>query len=77
MLPERTVHELDATDVAGLLRSLGLRQEAYLVIRREEILTRDVRLQGTDEVEVWPVISGGSGPGDPGERWRAGEGAGS
>ena len=46
--------------VADLLRTLGLHRDAHLVLRGEDILTSDVRLQAADEVEVWPVISGGS-----------------
>ena len=50
---------MQAADVGRLLKALGLSPDAHLVIRRDEILTRDVRLDPADEVEVWPVISGG------------------
>jgi sulfur carrier protein ThiS len=49
-----------AGDVGQLLKELRLHQDAYLVIRSDEILTRDMKLRSTDEVEIWPVISGGS-----------------
>ena len=60
ILPDREVRELDATTVADLLRQLGLHLDAHLVVRGEDILTRDVRLSGDEELEIWPVISGGA-----------------
>ena len=59
ILPNRETREVRATDVGHLLRELGLRQDAFIVIRDDQILTRDVRLRAEDSVEVWPVISGG------------------
>lgn len=59
ILPDRKQKELAAKTVADLLKQLGLHSDAHLVIRADEILTRDVRLKDEDEVEVWPVISGG------------------
>jgi sulfur carrier protein len=59
ILPARETREVNARDVAGLLKTLGLHSDAYLVVRGEDILTRDVRLRPDDELEVWPVISGG------------------
>lgn len=61
ILPDRQVREVDARTVADLLRELGLHRDAHLVVRGEDILTGDVRLTAADEVEVWPVISGGAG----------------
>jgi sulfur carrier protein ThiS len=60
ILPAREVREVDARTVAGLLKELGLHRDAHLVVRGEDILTTDVRLTATDEVEIWPVISGGA-----------------
>jgi sulfur carrier protein ThiS len=59
ILPAREIREVAAGDVGQLLQELKLHQDAYLVIRSDQILTRDVRLKSTDEVEIWPVISGG------------------
>ncbi len=59
ILPDREVREVQASTVADLLRQLGLHRDAHLVVRRDEILTGDVRLTETDEVEIYPVISGG------------------
>jgi len=59
ILPGREVKEVDASTVGELLRALGLHRDAHLVVRGEDILTADVRLTPADEVEVWPVISGG------------------
>jgi sulfur carrier protein ThiS len=59
ILPNRELREVRAADVGQLLRELGLQQEAFIVIRDDQILTRDVRLAPEDAVEVWPVISGG------------------
>jgi sulfur carrier protein ThiS len=60
ILPGRDTHEVEARTVAELLQELHIHQDACLVLRQDQILTRDVRLSGTDELEVWPVISGGS-----------------
>ena len=59
ILPDHAVREVSATTVADLLRKLGLNADAHLVVRGEDILTRDVRLKDDDAVEIWPVISGG------------------
>jgi len=61
ILPDRQVKELEARTVADLLKGLGLHRDAHLVVRGEDILTSDVQLTPADEVEVWPVISGGAG----------------
>jgi sulfur carrier protein len=60
ILPDRKVREVPAGTVADLLRQLGLHLDAHLVVRGEDILTSDVRLTEEDEVEVYPVISGGA-----------------
>ena len=60
ILPDRQTREVEARDVGELLRRLGLHQDAYLVVRGEDILTRDVRLKGDEELDVIPVISGGA-----------------
>ena len=60
ILPDRETKDVDAPNVGALLKVLGLHQDAYLVVRRDEILTRDVRLQPDDLIDVIPVISGGS-----------------
>jgi len=61
ILPDRKQRDVEARTVGDLLKALGMHSDAHLVIRRDEILTRDVRLREDDEVEVWPVISGGRG----------------
>lgn len=61
ILPDREVREVEARNVGELLAKLGLHADAHLVVRGEDILTRDVRLRGDEDgIEVWPVISGGS-----------------
>jgi sulfur carrier protein len=59
ILPDREVREVDARTVAELLKTLGLHRDAHLVVRGQDILTSDVRLAEADQLEVWPVISGG------------------
>jgi sulfur carrier protein ThiS len=59
ILPERQVKEVEARTVGDLLKALGLHRDAHLVVRGEDILTSDVRLTDADQLEVWPVISGG------------------
>lgn len=60
ILPDRQVKEVDARTVGDLLGALGLHRDAHLVVRGEDILTSDVRLAESDELEVWPVVSGGA-----------------
>lgn len=62
ILPDRQTREVDAPSVEALLKTLGLHPDAYLVVRDDEILTRDVRLRKDDQVDVIPVISGGTRP---------------
>jgi sulfur carrier protein ThiS len=59
ILPARDVKEVEARTVGDLLKALGLHRDAHLVVRGDDILTSDVRLTAADEVEIWPVISGG------------------
>ena len=61
MLPGREVREVDARTVADVLTALSLHRDAHLVVRGDDILTGDVRLLEDDEVEIYPVISGGQG----------------
>ena len=61
ILPDREVREVDAGTVADLLKRLGLHRDAHIVVRGEDILTSDVTLTSRDELEIWPVISGGRG----------------
>ena len=46
--------------VADALRELGVAPETVLVIRGNQLLTRDAWLEEGDRVEVRPVMSGGS-----------------
>jgi len=61
--PERQVEVKGPKRVRELLRDLNLIQEAYLVIRGDDLVTEDELLKDEDEVEVRPVISGGSAAG--------------
>jgi sulfur carrier protein len=60
ILPARDQKEVEARTVGDLLKALGLHSDAHLVVRDDQILTRDVNLAGDDRVEIWPVISGGA-----------------
>ncbi len=62
--PDRSVEIKGPKRVKELLRDLNLIQEAYLVIRGEDLVTEDEVLHDGDEVEVRPVISGGCRNGD-------------
>ena len=61
ILPDREQKEVVAKTVGDLLKQLGMHSDAHLVIRADQILTRDVRLREDDMIEIWPVISGGLG----------------
>ncbi len=55
------IHEFSGSMTAKqLLDKLGLLPESIVVVRNNEIVTEDVVLRDEDEVELIPVISGGS-----------------
>jgi sulfur carrier protein len=58
--PKRDVEVTGPLRVTDLVRQLGLNRESVLVICGDSLVTGDVTLTDTDEVEIRPVISGGS-----------------
>ena len=58
--PDRTVEVDGPTTVLDLLKHLDIVPEAVLVIRDATLITRDEKLSSEDELEVRPVLSGGS-----------------
>lgn len=58
--PDRTVEVDGPETVQELLHRLEIVPESVLVIRAATLLTRDERLGPHDELEVRPVLSGGS-----------------
>ncbi|MBA2313536.1 MAG: thiamine biosynthesis protein ThiS [Actinobacteria bacterium] len=58
--PDRVVDVSGPSDVVSLLRRLEIVPEAVLVIRDHTLLTRDEALSQEDELEIRPVLSGGS-----------------
>jgi sulfur carrier protein len=58
--PDRVVDVSGPKTVSALLKELGIVPEAVLVIRDATLLTRDERVAEDDEIEVRPVLSGGS-----------------
>jgi sulfur carrier protein len=58
--PDRVVDVSGPKTVQALLRELDIVPEAVLVIRDATLLTRDQRVSEEDELEVRPVLSGGS-----------------
>ena len=59
--PDRVVELSGTRRVAGVLEELGILSESVLVIRDATLLTRDEQVSEDDEIEVRPVLSGGSG----------------
>ena len=60
-IPKRQEVELPGRrQVADALRELGRAPEPGLVIKVNQLLTRDAWLEEGDRVEVRPVMSGGS-----------------
>ncbi len=47
--------------VSGLLRALGIDDETVIVIQNDQLLLPGDRIDPGNEVEIRPVISGGSG----------------
>lgn len=63
--PRRRVVEMDGPRrVEGILRELSLSAESHLVIRGEEVLTRDEVVADNEEIQILSAISGGIGPCD-------------
>ena len=58
--PARTVEVKGPKKVKDLLRELNLVVEAHLVIKGDDLVTEDEMLYDADQVEIRPVISGGS-----------------
>ena len=58
--PDRVVEVSGPKTVTALLAELGIVPEAVLVIRDATLLTRDEAVREEDELEVRPVLSGGS-----------------
>jgi sulfur carrier protein len=58
--PDRVVEVNGPKTVRAMLDELGIVSEAVLVIRDATLLTRDEALDPADELEVRPVLSGGS-----------------
>jgi len=58
--PSRTVEVKGPKKAKDLLKELNLVVEAHLVIRGDELVTEDEMLYDKDEIEIRPVISGGS-----------------
>ena len=58
--PARTVEIKGPKKVKDLLRELNLVVEAHLVIKGDDLVTEDEMLYDEDQIEIRPVISGGS-----------------
>ena len=58
--PKRDVEIQGPVRVNDLVNQLGLNRESVLVIRGDSLVTGDVRLEDGDDIEIRPVISGGS-----------------
>lgn len=59
--PHRSVEVKGPKRAKDVLRELNLVVEAHLVIRGDELVTEDEMISDKDQIEVRPVISGGSG----------------
>jgi len=60
--PDREVQLAGPRKVREILSELGIDPDTVLVIRDRALVTREERLADADEIEVRPVISGGSLP---------------
>ncbi len=58
--PNREIEIKGPKRTKDVLRELNLVMEAHLVIRGDELVTEDEWLADVDQVEIRPVISGGS-----------------
>jgi sulfur carrier protein len=57
--PDREVEVVGGRAVLAILDDLGVNPDTVLVIRSGELITRQTRLDDSDEIEIRPVISGG------------------
>jgi sulfur carrier protein len=58
--PRRTVEIGGPVRVSALLAKLDINRESVLVIRNDTLVPGDEVLADSDEIEIRPVISGGS-----------------
>ena len=58
--PDREVEVVGGRPVSAVLDELGVSSDTVLVIRGGELVTRETRLDDGDDIEVRPVISGGT-----------------
>ena len=58
--PRRELEIPGPLRVRSLLDRLGINRESVLVMREDTLVTDDALLEDGDQVEVRPVISGGS-----------------
>ena len=58
--PDRVLEVEGPISVTKLLKRLELNRESVLVIREGTLIPADALLDQADEVEIRPVISGGS-----------------
>ncbi len=58
--PRRELEVAGPTTVQRLLGELDIVAESVLVIRNDELVTRDARLTDDDTIEIRPVVSGGA-----------------
>jgi len=58
--PARTIEIKGPKKVKELLRELNLVVEAHLVIKGDDLVTEDEMLYDKDQIEIRPVISGGT-----------------
>jgi sulfur carrier protein len=63
--PRREVELQGPLSVIALLNRFSLHREAVLVVRNGTLVPGDATLADQDEVEIRPVISGGSDRGAP------------
>jgi uncharacterized protein (TIGR00269 family) len=68
--PDREVDVPGPRKVRDVLADLGVDPDTVLVIRERTLVTKEIRLEDGDEIEIRPVISGGSGGGSKCKRCR-------
>jgi sulfur carrier protein ThiS len=62
VLPDRAEKELSGPmRVKSILSELSMNPETVLVLKSGALLTPDQNVGDDEEVEIWPVISGGRG----------------
>jgi sulfur carrier protein ThiS len=56
---ENKTHELDVNSIKNIFSKLNINENEVIIIRKDEIITINTKLNDNDKIELLSVISGG------------------